>query len=81
MSKFKNIAKLIRDKRVNGVKQFTQSEISKFLGDKSGHLISDIERGLCDIPVDVISEISNILGISKDEMEEARNKDKEDSDK
>lgn len=77
--KFKNIAKLVREKRVGHPKGYSQSEISKFLGDKDGHVISNIERGLCDVPEIYISEICNILGISESEMREARRLDQEES--
>ena len=80
MKTFKNIGNLVRNKRVNHPKDYTQAEISKFLGDRDGFVISDIERGLRDIPEEYLSEICNILGISRDEIAEARRLDKESDD-
>ena len=75
--RFKNIGDLVRGKRVNHPKAYPQSEISKFLGDKDGFIISNIERGSMDIPEEYLSEICNILGISSEEIAEARRLDKE----
>jgi hypothetical protein len=72
---YHNLGKLIREKRLKHPKKFTQAEISKFLGDPEGHLISDIERGLRDIPVEVIAELRNVLGITQEEIELARHSD------
>ncbi len=50
---FKNIAKLIRTKRLQHPKAYSQSELSHLLGYKNGQFISNVERALCNIPLKV----------------------------
>lgn len=68
---FKNIAKLIRTKRQNHPKGYSQSELSNLLGYKNGQFISNVERALCNIPLKMLSKVSEVLDITPDELKEA----------
>ena len=50
---FKNIAELIKTKRLQHPKGYSQSELSHLLGYKNGQFISNVERALCNIPFSV----------------------------
>jgi transcriptional regulator with XRE-family HTH domain len=75
MRSFQNIATLIRTKRINHLKKYSQSEVSAVLGYKNGQFISNVERGLCSIPLEVMKKVSDILDISEEEMTGAILKD------
>ncbi len=77
MRYFKNIAKLIKEKRVSHLKQYSQSDLSHMLGYKNGQFISNVERGLCSIPMKMLSKVSNILDIEIDELKSTLLKDHE----
>jgi transcriptional regulator with XRE-family HTH domain len=68
---FKNIAKLIRTKRQNHPKGYSQSELSNMLGYKNGQFISNVERALCNIPLKMLSKVSVVLDITRDELKQA----------
>ncbi len=68
---FTNIAQLIRDKRVNHPRNYSQSELSQLLGYKNGQFISNVERALCNIPLKMLNRVSEILSISPVELKEA----------
>ena len=74
---FENIAKLIRLKRVNHAKGYSQSELSHLLGYKNGQFISNVERALCNIPLKMLRRVSEILDITQDELKTAILKDHE----
>lgn len=74
---FVHIAKLIRTKRLNHPKRYSQSELSNMLGYKNGQFISNVERSLCNIPLKMLGKISDILDISPVELKEAILKDHE----
>lgn len=65
---FKNIALLIRTKRLSHPKSYSQSELSKLLGYKNGQFISNVERGLCNIPLKMLTKVSEILDITAQEL-------------
>lgn len=74
---FKNIALLIRTKRLSHPKSYSQSELSKLLGYKNGQFISNVERGLCNIPLKMLSKVSVILDITKEELKSTILRDQE----
>lgn len=71
MRTFKNIAKLIKEKRVNHPKRYSQNELSILLGYKNGQFFSNVERGLCNVPLKNLKDIANALDITPVELKEA----------
>ncbi len=76
---FKNIAQLIRTKRMNHPKGYSQSELSHLLGYKNGQFISNVERALCNIPLKMLRRVSEVLDISPEELKGAILKDQEET--
>jgi transcriptional regulator with XRE-family HTH domain len=76
---FKNIAQLIRTKRMNHPKGYSQSELSHLLGYKNGQFISNVERALCNIPLKMLRKVSEVLDISPEELKGAILKDQEET--
>ncbi|OUR97194.1 hypothetical protein A9Q84_12775 [Halobacteriovorax marinus] len=72
---FEHIAKLIRTKRINHTKGYSQSELSNLLGYKNGQFISNVERALCNIPLKMLKKVSEVLDIDPSELKEAILKD------
>lgn len=68
---FENIAKLIRTKRINHPKSYSQSELSTLLGYKNGQFISNVERALCNIPLKMLGKVSNVLDIHPNDLKRA----------
>lgn len=79
MRSFKNIAALIRTKRINHPKNYSQSDLSLLLGYKNGQFISNVERGLCNVPLKMMKKISEVLDIPGDEIKVAILKDHEET--
>ena len=75
MRSFKNIATLIRTKRIGHPKNYSQSDLSMLLGYKNGQFISNVERGLCNVPLKMMKKISEVLEINPDELKTAILKD------
>jgi transcriptional regulator with XRE-family HTH domain len=76
---FKNIALLIRTKRMNHSKGYSQSELSHLLGYKNGQFISNVERALCSIPLKMLKRVCEVLDISAEELRMAILKDQEET--
>ncbi|MCP4914759.1 MAG: helix-turn-helix transcriptional regulator [Oligoflexia bacterium] len=74
---FQNIARLIRDRRINHPKNYSQSELSQLLGYKNGQFISNVERALCNIPLKMLTRVSEILDIPERDLKAAILKDHE----
>ena len=74
---FQNIATLIRTKRINHPKGYSQSELSHLLGYKNGQFISNVERALCNIPLKMLKRVGEILDIPADDLKTAILKDQE----
>lgn len=72
---FEHIAKLIRTKRINHPKGYSQSELSHLLGYKNGQFISNVERALCNIPLKMLGKVSEVLDIPSDDLKQAILKD------
>lgn len=68
MRSFKNIAELVRAKRVSHSSNYSQSDLAILLGYKNGQLISNVERGQCGIPLKMMNKISEVLDIDPDEL-------------
>jgi transcriptional regulator with XRE-family HTH domain len=76
---FKNIALLIRSRRMSHPKGYSQSELSHLLGYKNGQFISNVERALCNIPLKMLKRVSEVLDIPADELKAAILKDQEET--
>lgn len=76
---FKNIALLIRSRRMNHPRGYSQSELSHLLGYKNGQFISNVERALCNIPLKMLKRVSEVLDIPADELKAAILKDQEET--
>ncbi|MBD66585.1 MAG: hypothetical protein CME62_15340 [Halobacteriovoraceae bacterium] len=76
---FKNIAKLIRTKRLQHPKGYSQSELSHLLGYKNGQFISNVERALCNIPLKMLVKVSEVLDIHPAELKTAILQDHEET--
>ncbi len=72
---FENIAKLIRQKRIEHPKSYSQSELSHLLGYKNGQFISNVERALCNIPFKMLTKVSEVLNIEYKDLKDAILKD------
>jgi hypothetical protein len=79
MRSFKNIAFLIRTKRINHPKSYSQSDLSLLLGYKNGQFISNVERGLCNVPLKMMKKISEVLDIMPEDIKSAILKDHEET--
>jgi transcriptional regulator with XRE-family HTH domain len=77
MKSFKHIAKLVKQKRLAHPGKLSQSELSHKLGYKNGQFISNVERGLCSIPLKSLSTFCEILDIPKQELMDTMLKDLE----
>ena len=71
MRYFGNIAKLIKDARLSHPKRYSQTELSTKLGYKNGQFISNIERGLCSVPVKSLALLSETLNIEPQKLKQA----------
>ena len=71
MRSFKNISNVIRISRNFGEKRMTQGELSKALGYKNSQFISNVERGLCSIPMRKIDVTAEALGIMPSKIKDA----------
>jgi transcriptional regulator with XRE-family HTH domain len=76
---FKNIAQLIRSKRLQHPKGYSQSELSHLLGYKNGQFISNVERALCNIPLKMLVRVSEVLDIDPEDLKTAILKDHDDT--
>ncbi len=79
MRSFKHIAQLIRQKRLQHPKAYSQSELSHLLGYKNGQFISNVERALCNIPLKMLVKVSEVLNIPAAELKNAILKDQEET--
>ena len=68
---FKSIAKLIKAKRLGHPRGYSQSELSHLLGYKNGQFISNVERGLCNVPLKMLRRVSEVLGVPKEDLKKA----------
>ena len=76
---FYHVANLVRTKRVNHPQKYSQSELSRSLGYRSGQFISNVERALCSIPLKMLKRASEVLDICPEELKQAILKDQEET--
>ena len=79
MRTFKHIALILKTKRIEHPKSYSQSELSDLLGYKNGQFISNFERGLCNMPLKMLKTISVILDINPEELKATLLKDHEET--
>lgn len=75
MRSFSHIAKLVKTKRLGHPKTYSQTELSTLLGYKNGQFISNVERGLCSIPLKNLKRLCEVLEISQTDLKAALLKD------
>ncbi len=71
MRNFMNVANLVKEARLDHPKGYSQGKLSKELGYKNGQFISNLERGLCSIPLKGMSKFIKVLSIPKEELKDA----------
>ena len=79
MKSFKHVAVLIRTKRLQHPDFLSQAELSLRLGYKNGQFISNVERGMCNVPLKMLKKISIVLNINTEELKAALLKDHEET--
>lgn len=68
---FKGIADLVKTYRGRHPKKLSQVELSNMLGYKNGQFISNVERGICAIPLKALKDLKTILAIPKEDLVQA----------
>ena len=68
MKNFKSIGTLIKSKRTIHPEKYSQVELSNLMGYKNGQFISNVERGLCGIPLNKAKLLCKTLDIKGDEF-------------
>lgn len=76
---FNGIAQLVKKYRLQHPKKLSQVELSNLLGYKNGQFVSNVERGICAIPLKALSELVSILDIPQHELVKAMVKDYEET--
>ena len=79
MKSFKHIASLIKIKRIAHPNGLSQTDLSLLLGYRNGQFISNVERGLCNIPLKNMKKISEVLDIPPEELKKTILKDLDDT--
>lgn len=75
MRSFKHVADLVRNARLNHPKRYSQNEVSALLGYKNGQFVSNVERGLCSVPLKKLDKLAITLNISREDLKAAILKD------
>mgnify|MGYP003642788296 CR=1 FL=1 len=76
---FSHIGKYVRENRLNHPQFYSQNQLSKLLGYKNGQFISNVERGLCGIPLKGIAKLIEVLGLDENELKAAMQRDYEET--
>lgn len=79
MRTFTNIADLIKERRKAHPRNLSQTQLSNLLGYKNGQFISNVERGLCSIPLKGMKKAIEVLKIDPIQLKEAMLKDYQDT--
>lgn len=79
MKSYNNIATLIRTKRLEHPKKYSQNDVAGLLGFEGDELISDIEEAECNVPLSLMPKLSKVLDIDPNEFMSAVMKDHEES--
>ena len=74
---FNGIADLVKKYRLQHPKKLSQVELSNLLGYKNGQFVSNVERGICAIPLKALGDLMRILSIPQDELVAAMVRDYE----
>lgn len=77
MKSFENISRLVKEARLAHPGHLSQSDLSHKLGYKNGQFISNVERGLCSIPLKSLALFCEVLDIPKPKVVEVILKDTE----
>jgi hypothetical protein len=75
MRHFKNLAILVKQKRMAHPQKYSQAELSDLLGYKNGQFISNVERSLCHLPFKILPKVCEVLNINGVEIKDAMLKD------
>lgn len=75
MRSFKHVADLVRNARLNHPKRYSQNEVSSLLGYKNGQFVSNVERGLCSVPLKKLDQLALTLNIPREDLKAAILKD------
>lgn len=65
---FEGIATLVKKYRLKHPKKLSQVELSNLLGYKNGQFVSNVERGICSIPLKALRDLQRILMIPQEEL-------------
>ncbi len=76
---FNSIAQLVKKYRLQHPKKLSQVELSNLLGYKNGQFVSNVERGICAIPLKALGDLMRILSIPQNELVAAMVKDYEET--
>lgn len=70
---FTNIAKILKTNRIKV--GLSQTKLSEKLGFKNGQFVSNVERGLCNLPMKSIKKVSVELEIDQEILIDAMTQD------
>lgn len=70
---FENFGKFLRTSRINASK--TQDQVAKELGFKNGQFVSNMDRGICSLPVKNIETLGECLDVSANSIRMAMLRD------
>ncbi len=76
---FKHIGKFVKDGRVKHPQLYSQNQLSKLLGYKNGQFISNVERGLCGIPLKGVQKLIEVLNLDSRDLKNAMLRDYEET--
>ncbi|MDD4972891.1 MAG: helix-turn-helix transcriptional regulator [Bacteriovorax sp.] len=76
---FNNIATLVKTKRIEHPECYSQIELANLLGFKCNKLIANIEEAECNVPLKIMTKLSQVLNIPPDDFKAAVMKDHEES--
>ncbi|PIP89573.1 MAG: hypothetical protein COW01_11390 [Bdellovibrionales bacterium CG12_big_fil_rev_8_21_14_0_65_38_15] len=76
---FKHIGQFVKDGRIKHPQLYSQNQLSKLLGYKNGQFISNVERGLCGIPLKGIQKLIEVLNLDSRDLKNAMLRDYEDT--
>lgn len=65
------IGRLIKESREISNPTVSQSKLSSELGYRNGQFISNVERGICSIPLDKIGKVAEVLSVDVDVIKDA----------
>ena len=54
-----------------GLEKISQSKLSESLGYRNGQFISNVERGICSIPLDKVAKVASVLKLDSEDLRNA----------